>query len=169
MWESKLQETQIKVDNIIERRLQFDRGFRRITRTRVFNNDVTQSTILNYRFSDSTRSTTTSNNNSRCLSISRTRISYCDTFKDRCGVKLCVDWECNLWTQSVVMRIIITKVIVLKSLDLTNAITFSEDRSTSTKRRDNNLNVCTRTCCTNAKNAINCLNINRSSCISSTR
>ena len=169
MWESKLQETQIKVDNIVERRLQFNRGFRRITRTRVFYKNITQSSVFNYCLCNSTRSTATCNNNCRCLSISRTRISYCNTFKDRCRVKLCINWECNLWTQCVVMRVIITKVIVLKSLNLTNAITFSKDRSTSTKGRNNDFNVCTRTCCTNTKNAINCLNINGSSCISSTR
>ena len=67
------------------------------------------------------------------------------------------------------MRIIITKIIVLEFLDLTNLITLSEHRCTRTEGRNNNLNFSTRTSQTSTKNTINRININSCSGITFTR
>ena len=169
MWEGKLEQTQVKVNNIVERRLQRNCGCRRISCTRIFNDDLIQSTIRNSRFGSCSRSTTTRNNYRRCLRITRTRISNSNTIQDAGRCQLTVQWECNFRTQCVVMGIIITKVVVLKFLNFTNFSAFCEYRSTCTKRRNDNLKICTRTSKARSKNTINTSNIDRCCSISLTR
>ena len=67
------------------------------------------------------------------------------------------------------MRIIITKVIVLKFLNLTDLITLSKYNSATSRRRNNNINFCSRSCQSSAKNPWDCFNINICSSISFTR
>ena len=125
--EGELQQTKVKVDNIVERRLKFNCRCRRISSTRIFNFNLVETTILNRRLSNSTRTATTSNHNCRCLRITRTRIGDSNAVQDASCSQLSVDGECDFRTQCVIMRIIITKVVVLQFLNLTNAVACWED------------------------------------------
>ena len=80
--EGELKQTQVKVNNIVERRLQIYTRCRRISSTRIFDQNLIQTTILDCCFSNSTRTATTRDNNSRCLRITRTRIINSNTGKN---------------------------------------------------------------------------------------
>ena len=164
MGEGELEEVQVEVNNIRECRVKGDCRFRRVTCTRVLNFDTFNTTVLDVSNRCSTNTAATFNNNSRCLGVSRTRVSNLDAFKNRRINQLQVDREGNLRTQSIVLRIIETKVIVLEFLNLTNLITLNKDGCSSTSRRNNNCQFTTRTLQTGTKDTRNCFNVDE--CIS---
>ena len=57
------------------------------------------------------------------------------------------------------MRIVITKVIILKFLNLTNTVTFSKDRCTCTKWRYDNYQLSTRSSQTRSQYTTDCFNV----------
>ena len=98
MREGELQQTKIKVDNIVKGRLQFNCRSRRISSTRIFDFNLVKTTVLDRRLSNSTRTAATSNNNCRCLRITRTRISNSDAVQDASSSQLSVNGECDFRT-----------------------------------------------------------------------
>ena len=169
MREVELQVVQVEVHNVGELRFQSNSRLRRVTSTRILDQNLRQSVVLNNCFCLSTSTATTRDDNSRCRGVTSTRICNCNLGKDRCIEELQVDWECNLRTQGVVMGVTITKLIVFQSLDLTNLSTSEEHSSATTLIRDHNLNLTTRTRQCRSKDAWDSININRTEGISLTR
>ncbi|WDS61090.1 hypothetical protein SBM1_00223 [Synechococcus phage S-BM1] len=98
MREGELQQTKVKVDDIVKGRLQFNCRSRRISSTRIFDFNLIKTTVLDRRLSNSARTATTSNNNCRCLGITRTRIGDSDAVQDASSCQLSVDGECDFRT-----------------------------------------------------------------------
>ena len=139
MREVKLQIVKVKVNNIVKLRLQGYSRFGRITCTRILNLNLIQSVVSNDCNCFSTETTATFNDNARSRGITSTRICDLDLRQNRGIEQLKVDRECNLWFQCIVMRVTITKFVVLKFFDLTDISTSQEYRCTATLIRNNNL------------------------------
>ena len=167
--EVKLQIVEVKVNNVVKLRLQRNCGLRRVTSTRILDNNLIESIILNNCDCGSALPATTFNNNCRSRCITSTRICDLDFGKNRSIEELEVDWEGNFRFQSIIVRISETKLIILKSLDLTDIFTSQEDGCTATFARNDNADRSTRSRQCGTKNTRNSVNINACCGITLTR
>ena len=169
MWEVELQIVQVKVDNVVKLRLQGYSRFGRITCTRILNLNLIQSVVSNDCNCFSTKTTATFNDNARSRGITSTRICDLDLGQNGGVEQLKVNRECNLWFQCIVMGITITKFVVLKFFDLTNVLTCQEHGCSTTFRRNDNLQICTRTSQLGSKNTLDRINIDATCSVSLAR
>ena len=166
--EVKLQIVEVKVNNVVKLRLQRNWRLRWVSSTRILDNDLTKSVILNNGNCISTFAATTFNNNCRSRCITSTRINNLNFGKNRSIEELEVNREGNFWFQGVIVWITETKFVILQSLDLTDVFTSQEDRCTATFARNDDIYSTTRSRQGGTKNARNSVNINACSVITLT-
>ena len=169
MREVKLQIVEVEVDNVVKLRLQCDSRLGRVTSTRILDQNLRKTIILDNCLCICTFTTATFDDHSRSGCVTTTRVGDLNLRKNRGIEELQVNWEGNFRFQGIVMRITETKLIILQSSDLTDILTSQEDRCAFTLFGDDDGNRCTRSSKSCTQDTRDSVNIDASSGITFTR